>query len=329
MIYDPNDPRFYAGSNIKIVAIGGGSGLAVLLTGLKKYSNDITAIVSVADDGKSSGRIRKRFDILPPGDIRKCIVALSKYDGDAKDFFNYRFPKGSGAFSNHTLGNIWLAGLTGYVGSFEKAIQATTEIFVSAGKILPSTLDKINLIARYDDGKIRRGESKIPRPRRRIKKIWLSKKNARAYKKSIEAIRSADLIVIGPGSLYTSIVPNLLIPGINKSIAANSGAVRLFIINSSTERGESENYSAEDHLFAVKDHSKLRLFDYCLANNKIIKKSKDESRPGGVHNITTEREEILGCKVFKDDVIDPKNPLFHHPGKLAKAIIKIYNVVRR
>ena len=300
LIYEPLDPRFLAGKNIKIAVLGGGSGLAVLLSGLKKYSNDISAIVSVMDDGKSSGRIRKKFDILPPGDIRKCIVALSKYEGDAKDFFNYRFPEGTGAFAGHTLGNIWLAGLAGHIGSFEKAVQATTEIFVSAGKILPA-----------------------------IKSIKLSNEGAKAYRKSVEALKSANLIVIGPGSLYTSIIPNLLIADINRAIAGNTSAVRIFIINSSTERGETENYSAEDHIFAIKDHSKNRLFDYCLVNDKIVKKSKDESLLGGVHNITTDREEILGCKIYKEDIIDPKKPLYHQPDKLAKAIIKIYNSVKK
>jgi len=329
LIYEPLDPRFLAGKNIKIAVLGGGSGLAVLLSGLKKYSNDISAIVSVMDDGKSSGRIRKKFDILPPGDIRKCIVALSKYEGDAKDFFNYRFPEGTGAFAGHTLGNIWLAGLAGHIGSFEKAVQATTEIFVSAGKILPATLEKLELIARYDDGKVVRGESRIPRPKKRIKSIKLSNEGAKAYRKSVEALKSANLIVIGPGSLYTSIIPNLLIADINRAIAGNTSAVRIFIINSSTERGETENYSAEDHIFAIKDHSKNRLFDYCLVNDKIVKKSKDESLLGGVHNITTDREEILGCKIYKEDIIDPKKPLYHQPDKLAKAIIKIYNSVKK
>ena len=329
LLYEPGDPRFSAGNNIKIAVIGGGTGLAVLLKGLKRYSNRISAIVAVTDDGKSSGIIRQEFDILPPGDIRKCISALATDEELLSDIMEYRFQKDGNSLSGHTLGNIWITALTKHLGSFPKAIEATTEIFNTAGKVLPATLSKTELCAVYDDGKKIVGESKIPRAGRKIERVYLKNASVGVYSKAAHAIKEADLIIFGPGSLFTSVIPNLLIYGIAKAVKGNTKSVNVYICNSSTERGETENLNVSDHIKAIFDHCKGRAFDYCLVNNRIIKKSQDTSQLGSVHNITTDKEEILGCKIISKDLIDIKRPLYHDSEKLAKAVIEMYNSIKK
>jgi len=194
---------------------------------------------------------------------------------------------------------------------------------------LPATLDKTELCAQYFNGKKVIGEPKIPQPGRKINKVYLQNKNVKAYNKAVEAIKSADIIIFGPGSLYTSVIPNLLIKGISKAVRENVEAINIYICNSSTERGETENYTVTDHIQAIFDHCGGRAFDYCLVNSKVIKKSKDTSRLGSVHNITTNEEEILGCKIISRDLIDKKRPLYHDSDKLAKAVIEMYNDIKK
>ena len=325
LLYEPEDPRKLAGSKIKIAAIGGGTGLAMLISGLKKYSGDISAIVTVTDDGASSGTLRKDFDILPPGDIRKCISALAYDEKLISNLMEYRFSGGGKSLGNHSLGNIWLTALTKYFGSFERAVEATTEIFETAGKVLPASLQNIKLCAEYTDGTKICGESKIPKARKSIKKVYLNKTGVRPYKKAVLAIENADLIIIGPGSLFTSVLPNLLIAGIRNAIAKNKKAVRVFVCNSSTERGETENLTVEDHIAAINSHTKTKLFNYCVVNNKTLKKSQKTFALGEINNITTNEKEILGCKIVTADVVNNKNPLYHDSEKLAKVLIELYN----
>jgi len=328
LLYEPQDPRRLAGSDIKIAVIGGGTGLSVLLKGLKKYSNNISAIVAVTDNGKSSGIIREEFDILPPGDIRKCISALATDEEMMSEIMEYRFEQNGSSLSGHTLGNIWITALTKHLGSFPKAIEATTEIFNTAGKVLPATLSKTELCAIYDDGKKIVGESEVPRAGQKIEKVFLKNPSIGAYSKAAKAIREADLVIFGPGSLFTSVIPNLLIYGILKAVKENIKSVNVYICNSSTERGETENFNVHDHIKAIFDHCGGRAFEYCLVNNRVIKKSKDTSRLGSVHNITTSEEEILGCKIISKDLIDKKKPLYHDSDKLAKAVIEMYNSIK-
>ena len=199
--YEPTDPRYGRGE-IKIVAIGGGTGISNLLRGLKKYSRDLTAIVAVSDTGKSSGIIRKVFKTLPPGDIRKCLAALSDEYKLLSEVFEYRFPKGSGFLTGYTLGNIWLAALTERFGSFEKAVDVSHHLLDTIGKVYPSTLDNVQLGATFEGGKRVFGEDKIPLVGRKIKKVYFHRRRVSAYKKSVLAIKNADLIVIGPGSSH-------------------------------------------------------------------------------------------------------------------------------
>lgn len=328
LIYDPNDPRLLAGGDIKIAVIGGGTGLSVLLSGLKKYSNSISAIVAVTDDGSSTGVIRKEFDILPPGDIRKCISALAYDEEIMSEILEFRFPSKNNSLSNHTLGNIWIAALTKHFGSFERAVEVTSIIFRTAGAILPATLDNIEIGAIYSDGKKILGESKIPKAGKKIESIFLNRKNVRAYTKTVSALDQADLIIIGPGSLYTSVIPNLLITGIRKAIKNNKSALKMYIANCSTERGETEGYSVADHIKAINNHAGFKIFDYCLANNNIVKKTRNISRLGEVYNITAIEDEIEGCKIIKADLVNEKKPLYHDKDKLAKEIIKLYNRIK-
>ena len=324
--YEPGDPRQRAGGIIKIAAIGGGTGLASVLRGLKSYSNYISAIVTVTDDGGlSSGKLREEFDILPPGDIRQCISVLAYDEELISNLLEYRFHKDNNSLSGHTLGNIWITALTNYFGSFEKAIEVTSEIFRAAGKVLPATLEKIDLCIDYVDGESLIGEHNLDELTKKIKEVSLSKKNVRASTKAIEAIAAADLILIGPGSLYGSVIPNLLIRGIREAVKKNHRAVKIYIANCSTERTQTCNYSVSDHIKAVFEHTKTRLFDYCLVNSRVLRRSKDASKLGEINNITTTKNEMLGVKIVREDVIDSKNPLLHDPQKLAKSLIELYN----
>ncbi len=324
LIYERDDKRRHTGKALKIVAIGGGTGLSTLLRGLKDYCDDISAIVAMADSGGSTGRLRNDFDIPPPGDIRKCIAALAYDEELISKIFNHRFDKKSNSLSGHTLGNIWLTALSQQFGSFEKAVELTSQIFFTSGQILPATLEKAELVATYKDKTRVKGESEIPRPGKKINKISYSQK-VRAYPKTVAAIESADLIIIGPGSLFTSIIPNLILPDIPKAIDSNSNACKIYVANCSTERGETEGLGVKKHLRAIRDHAKSDLFEICLVNDKIIEENRDQETIGSIFNITTKKDSIDGCKVIKADLINSKKPLYHDHKKLSEKIIEIFN----
>lgn len=326
--YEPTDPRYGRGE-IKIVCIGGGTGLSNLLRGLKKYSRDITAIVAMSDAGKSSGVIRKVFKTLPPGDIRKCLAALSDEYRLLSDVFEYRFPKGSDFLSGHPFGNIWLAALIQKFGSFEKALDVSHHLLDAVGKVYPSTLDNVQLVAKFDDGKQVTGEDKIPLAGKKIRKVFFNKKVVRGYKKAITAISDADLIVLGPGSLYTSVIPNLLVAEIVKAIKRNNHCTKIFIANCSTERGETEEMTIADHLDAIDRNCTKDIFDYVLVNNRILRRSKMVSKLGEINNITFNEKNYHQYKVIHKDLIDRKFPLYHDKEKLAKEIILLYNDIKR
>jgi len=323
LVWEPGDPKLLAGGTIKIAAIGGGTGLSTLLSGLKYYSSDISAIVAVTDDGKSSGKLKQEFDVLPPGDIRKCISALAHDEDLISNILEYRFGKVSKSLSGHTLGNIWITALSKQYKSFAKAIEVSSELFNTAGRIYPATLNKVDIAAEYGWSQKVIGESKIPRAGKRIARVFLTKRNVQAYKKAVFAILKSDLIIIGPGSLYTSIIPNLLIRGIREAIRKNKSAVKIYVMNCSTERGETEGYGVEEHIETIKNHAG-KLFDLCLVNSKLLQKNKEHSKLGKINNIIANRENILGIDIINRDIIDRKNPLYHDAQKLASALIEIY-----
>lgn len=314
LAYDPRD--IYVGP--QIVVIGGGTGLAVLLSGLKKYSQNLTAIVTMCDTGGSTGRLQKDFDILPPGDIRQCLIALSGAENLLRSLFEYRFTQGE--LAGHSFGNLFITALVKVTGSFEKAIEEASRLLATHGQVLPSTLEKVVLCARFKNGEIVRGEANIPLVAHQnpIQEIFLEPEDVKPYFKAIEAIAKADLIIIGPGSLYTSIIPNLLIKDLTKAIL-NASVPKVYICNVSTERGETENYDVEKHLEILKKYSHPNIVNFCVVNTKILRRDESDEL-GAIYNISTEKESIGDCKIIGADVISENQPLFHDSDKLAKVI---------
>jgi uncharacterized cofD-like protein len=305
----------------KVVIIGGGSGLSNLLRGLKNYTENLTAIVTMSDDGRSSGQLRKDFNILPPGDIRSCILALSNEEQLYHKVFTYRFPHGRG-LKGHSLGNLLAVALADITGSFKKAIQEMSRILNIKGEVLPSTYDDVILSAKLSNGRVVWGESSIATAGHRsaISEIKLHPESAEANPEAVQAIERADLIIIGPGSLYTSILPNLLLSEIRRAVAS-SRAKKFFICNVSTERGETEDYSVEDHINALVKYSDPQICDTVLVNKKIVLKSSGK-RLGEVKNISTDKNKIGRFEIISDDLIDAENPLYHDKEKVVKAILK-------
>lgn len=308
--------------SLKIVTIGGGSGLASLLRGLKEDFEKLTAIVTMADDGRSTGNLRRDFNVLPPGDLRSCIVALADEEHLYHKLLSYRFPHGRG-LKGHNLGNLLLVALEDITGSFKKAIQEFSRILAIKGQVMPSTYEDAIISAKLTNGRVVWGESTITVAGHRspIKKISLHPESASANPDAVKAIEKADVILIGPGSLYTSVIPNFLLKEICRAVAS-SLAKKIFICNVSTERGETEGYTVADHIKTLVDHSDPQIFDLCLINSKLILKSSGK-RLGEVKNISTDEEKIGRYKIKKADLIDEQNPLYHNSRKLSKAILKL------
>lgn len=271
-------------TSIKVVTIGGGTGLSTLLKGLKHldrpgayrapasrrdvFINDLTAIVTVTDDGGSSGRLRKEFNILPPGDIRNCLVALSEDEELLSQLFQYRFKSGAG-LEGHSFGNLFLAALTAVTGDFAMAVKVSSAVLKTRGVIYPSTVANVQLEALLDDGSRVRGETSISGTKQRIVELYMIPSDAQPLPQALEAIARADLITLGPGSLYTSLISNLIVSGIPQAIS-ESNAVKVFVCNLMTQANESLGLSAADHLRAVQDHAKMQLFDYALVNSRAV-----------------------------------------------------------
>ncbi len=314
-------------SKQKVVAIGGGSGLSMLLRGLKAFPIEISAIVTMADDGASSGKLRRDYGILPPGDIRQCLVALSSDEELVTKLFDYRFKSGRG-LSGHSFGNLFLAALCDITGSFEEAVHRASEILDTTGKVIPSTLSNVNIAAELENGHVVMGESNIPvlGHRSAIKKVFTVPEKINANKEAIDAINEADYIIIGPGSLYTSIIPNLLIKGITKAIIENKTAEKIFLCNVSTERGETEKYSVEDHIDALIKHGHPNIINSCLVNNHVVHTNGDEGKLGSIQNITTDTKKYKNIKIIQADLINDDLPLFHDPKKIISAITKILKI---
>jgi uncharacterized cofD-like protein len=313
----------------RIVTVGGGTGLSVLLSGLKEYTSNITAIVTVADDGGSSGRLRQQFDILPPGDIRNCLVALADASTLMRDLFQFRFDQSS-ELSGHNFGNLFITVMTRLTGDFEKAIKETSKVLALRGQVIPSTLNNVALVAQHQDGTTTEGEDKIPKAHLPIDKVYLKASGAScATPEAIKAIEEAQVIVLGPGSLYTSIIPNLLIKEITDSIVA-SGAIKIYVCNAMTQPGETDGYSASDHIKALIRHSHGRIFDYSILNTGEISKdalkryAQEDSYP--VVN-DTKKIESMGYRIIADDIIIAKDVVRHDPLKLAKVIISFIEEV--
>ncbi|RKY31988.1 MAG: hypothetical protein DRP74_03710 [Candidatus Omnitrophota bacterium] len=307
----------------RIVTIGGGTGLSVLLSGLKEYTSNITAIVTVADDGGSSGRLRQQFDILPPGDIRNCLVALADASTLMRDLFQFRFDKKSPELSGHSFGNLFITAMTSLTGDFEKAIKETSKVLSLRGQVIPSTLDNVVLVAEHKNGSVTEGEDKIPKVDSSINKVYLKPDRPQATPEALRAIKEAQIIVLGPGSLYTSILPNLLIKEITDALAS-SQAIKIYVCNVMTQHGETDSYSACDHVKSLIHHSHSRIFDYCILNStklpeELLRRYEQEySHPV---KMDSKNIEDMGYRVIEEDIVSTDDFIRHDPTKLAKIII--------
>lgn len=310
----------------RIVVIGGGTGLPVLLRGLKQYPVDITAIVTVADDGGSSGRLREDLHIPPPGDIRNVLASLSDVEPLVEEMFQHRF-KTSNELSGHSLGNLILAAMTSITGNFVHAIQEMSKILNVRGKVLPAANQSVILHAEMEDGAIVSGESKIPYSGKRIKRVFLTSKNhIRPLPETIQAIRQADLIIIGPGSLYTSILPNLLVPRLGDEVC-HSHAKKVYICNLMTQAGETHGFTASDHVKAIYDHMNCAFINTILVNNEEIPPDiqlrYNEELADPVQYDMPQLSE-LGLEVVHADIAYQENgALRHDPKKVANILYNL------
>jgi uncharacterized cofD-like protein len=320
----------------RIVALGGGTGLSALLRGLKEHVgrredqhvrtdrpvSDLAAIVTVTDDGGSSGRLRRENRILPPGDIRNCMVALSKDEALLGRLFQYRFHAGRGLIG-HNFGNLFLAALTHITGDFTEAIRESSKVLAIRGRIFPSTLSNVHLVATLKNGRRVRGETRITASRVPIKKLELSPKHVRPLPVAIEAIRKADLILLGPGSLYTSVLPNLLIPEVANAIA-RSKAPRVYIANLMTQPGETAGYALADHVGAIQAHATRNLVDFVVANQQPVSpKVARRYRAQGAEPVIIDLKELnkLGCQVILDNLLDERDVIRHDHRRLAHLLL--------
>jgi uncharacterized cofD-like protein len=321
---------------LRVVALGGGTGLSALLRGLKAHVAqradqdasrewpiaDLVAIVTVTDDGGSSGRLRRENRILPPGDIRNCMVALSKDEGLLSRLFQYRFQAGRG-LRGHNFGNLFLAALTHVTGDFAESVRVSSKVLAIRGRIFPSTLSNVHLAATLADGKQVQGETKISRSRVPIKKIKLVPSRVRPLPSSIEAIQNADLILMGPGSLYTSVIPNLLIPEIAQAIS-RSKAPRVYIANLMTQPGETTKYTLSEHVGAIQSHVGKRIIDCVIANRKPISvEGARRYRAQGAEPVHVDAAQVqkLNVKLILDDLLEEHSVIRHNSPRLAHLLV--------
>ncbi|MBE9067487.1 YvcK family protein [Leptolyngbya cf. ectocarpi LEGE 11479] len=309
----------------RIVVVGGGTGLSTMLRGLKRYSANITAIVTVADDGGSSGRLRREMGGLPPGDIRNCLAALADQEKLVTELFQYRFSSGSG-LSGHSFGNLFLAAMNEVTGDWEKAIAASSQVLAVRGKVLPSTLSDVKLWAELSDGRRIEGESNITKARGRIISIGCTPAAPPALPKALDAIKEADYIIIGPGSLYTSIVPNLLVPEIADAIAATQ-VPRIYVCNIMTEPGETDDYSVSEHIHAIDRACGRRLFDAVLIQKRSPSAAAlDRYRHEGAERVVLDRDAVIasGRRIVIANVMNEteKGTIRHDSPRLAKVLMR-------
>lgn len=309
----------------RIVAVGGGTGLSMLLSGLKQYTSNITAIVTVADDGGSSGRLRQEFDILPPGDIRNCLVALADAPALMRDLFQFRFDTSSD-LSGHSFGNLFITVMTRLTGDFEKAIKETSKVLALRGQVIPSTLNNVVLVAQHKDGSTTVGEDKIPKAHRPINRVALKPEQPQATPDAIKAVKEAQMLILGPGSLYTSIIPNLLIKELTDTIAVSS-AIKVYVCNVMTQPGETDGLSASDHVKALISHAHPRVIDYCVVNTgeipqEVLKRYAQQDSYLVIND--TKKIGGLGYRVIEDSFAVVEDGVVRHDSaKLAKIIFDL------
>ena len=307
----------------RIVAVGGGTGLSMLLSGTKNITNNLTAIVSVGDDGGSSGRLREEMGILPPGDIRHCITALADDEDLVNKLFKYRFTNGEG-LEGHSFGNLFLTALYDITGDMVSAVRASSRVLSIRGRVLPATLDDMKLVAEMEDGRIIHGESTIPEAHGKIKRLYTEPANCKALPDVIQAIRDAELIILGPGSLYTSVIPNLLVKEISEEII-KSKAKKIYVCNIMTQPGETDNYTVSDHLKALIQHAgSNKIVDAVLVNDYLPDNLAGKYQEAGSYPVKLDIPEVkkLGIKIFAKKLIqDSREGLVRHSStRVARAV---------
>jgi uncharacterized cofD-like protein len=311
-------------SEPKIVSIGGGTGLSTLLRGLKKVRARLSVIVTVTDDGGSSGRLREELHVLPPGDIRNCMIALSEDEHLMSRLFRFRF-NSEGGLHNHSFGNLFLTAMAGITGDFAEAVHLTSEVLAIKGVIYPSTNSNVGLRAELEDGSWAEGETRITASRQQIRRVQLDPPDPHPLPDALEAIMAADLVTIGPGSLYTSLIPNMLVNQVINAVRA-SKAMKIYIQNIMTQPGETDNYSAADHVEALAKHCDGILFPNILLNNgipspEILKKYSAEN--AALVEIDHDRLRSLNLKLVERDLLAQDRVIRHDPDRLAQAVLEM------
>ncbi|MEQ3281629.1 YvcK family protein [Finegoldia magna] len=317
----------------KIVTIGGGTGNSILLRGVKNFTSNITTIVTVADDGGGSGVLREDLGMLPPGDIRNCLVALANTEPIMEKLINYRFSNGQ--LKGQSLGNLLIAAMNDICGDFNEAIKEISNVLAITGKVLPMTLDNVKLFAELEDGSTIEGESNITFLNRKnggkIKRVYTSPKLLLPLKESIDSIMDADIVILGPGSLYTSIIPNLLVTDISKALKETKAEV-VYILNIMTQPGETNGYNVTDHVVAIIDHANSNIIDKIVVNSKEVDKyakyrykSIENSTPIYITDEDRENMEKLGIEIIEADICDISyDYIVHDSNKLMKTILERY-----
>jgi uncharacterized cofD-like protein len=316
----------------KIVAIGGGTGLSTMLKGIKKITNNITAVVTVGDDGGSSGKLREELGVLPPGDIRSCVAALADDEDLVAKLFQYRF-KDCDGLSGHSFGNLFLTAMCAITGDMFRAVKESSKVLSIRGRVLPSTLDDMRLVAEMEDGEIIKGESNIPESGKKIKRLFSEPSDCRALEDVIWAINDADLIILGPGSLYTSVIPNLLINDISKAVN-HAKAKKIYVCNIMTQPGETDGFKVSDHLKTLINHAKYdNIVDAVLVNDDLPAELLAPYKDAGSEPVEVDKEEIakMGIEVVQKNLIEDKRYedghssfVRHSPSRLARVIYYWY-----
>ena len=313
----------------KVVVIGGGTGLSVMLRGLKAKTYNLTAVVTVADDGGSTGRIRQDLDIIAPGDLRNCLVALADKEGLMEKLFAHRFG-GSGNLTGHSFGNLFIAALIEVLGDVEEAMDATSKVLRVRGKVIPSSAEKIRLNAEMTDGRIVEGESQIPHAHGKIKRVFTTPEHPKAIQSAVRAIQEADAIVLGPGSLYTSIMPNLCVPDIVQAVRT-SKAPKIYICNVMTQPGETDEYPVSDPVKAINRQAGGRVIDFVIANNGDVDPAVLQRYVAtGSHPVIIDKKEVsqAGATLILSDLINKENSATHDTKKLANVLFDLINALR-
>lgn len=318
-------------SNLKVVAMGGGTGLSILLSGLKTVTKNITAVVNVIDDGGSSGRLREDLGMLPPGDIRACLVALANTESELQRVFQYRFTEGE--LDGQSFGNLFLAAMSEVYGGFDIALQKTSDILAITGRVFPMTLEDVALVAELEDGTTIQGESEIPvfaqAKKTGIRRVYMNKQNVTPLDKTLHAIEDADIILLGPGSLYTSVMPNILVDGIVEALTKTQAPV-IYIANVMTQSGETDGYGLADHYRAIVSHAGADFIDEMYYNTEPIPESVRDhyfSNNETVPIYMTEEDQAffhkIGVRTYGDDFLDVrKNYIRHNSTKLCEQIVE-------